>query len=1345
MQIFRYICLLLLACVSTSPCWSAPSRQASVHNITFSGDDDSDYVRAVVRDKMGFLWLGTDNGVKRYDGYGFTRFKHDPNDPKSIGTHAINALLIDAQDVLWLAGRNLNRFNPLVETFNAYNISDNKAIWAIAEGGNELLWLGGEGFGLVGFNIVTNKVEHRFLLENVHGRNPGFIRALARDLTDPNKMWVASSAGLLSFNMQDYSVQYHDIPIDVGIDSIRDVLADSNQQLLWLGTREGIVVLNLETQNIDRYKYHFSDVNSLSSNDIWTLFQDSNGAIWLGTDKQGVNKYRPETNDFLRFESSTFNKLSFPLVNISDITEDARGSLWFTAGESGVRRITEGLEKFEIFKNDPTNSNSLAFDNVLDLLEDKKGYIWIATDGGGLDRFDPVTKSFKHYKHDPNNANSISSNSVISLTEADDGSIWVGTWAGGLNHLNPETGKFTHIVNNPSLPEGESLGNNNVFRLAFDQDGWLWISLWRKGLQRYNPETEEFQSYFPTGKGHETGVNNFSVNDLYFSEDENNKPIIWIAGHGELERFNVESKTFTKFELKGIETIYHIFMEGENVLWLATTSGLIRYQIDTKEEIRYTDEDGMADNLVVSIEKDLDGNFWLGTRLGLNRFNPKTAEIETYNKLDGVAGSQFNRFSHLHARSGVMYFGGSQGLTSFDPRNLPANNLSPNVVLTDFEVFQKIIKPGEMDLLPRQIRYMNKIVISYEQRDVTFRFSALDFIAPGKNLYKYRLLGLNDQWTIVSGNERRARYANLAPGNYTFQVLGSNNNGVWNEQGASIKLVVMPPWWMTWWARLIALAIFSAFVYGIIYWRLFSASQRKKELEILVKNKTKEIESGNRSIRLLNADLENRVDRRTEELSREVEERRIVEAKLFHMAFHDALTGLPNRPWLIQQLELIIEKSQKINGFNFGLMFLDGDEFKKINDTHGHMMGDKLLTEAARRLESVATKGHYIARLGGDEFTVLIDRKSDEVSLAKIATAIISAFNRPFFIDNNRIVFKVSIGIVLCDENYKTPEQILRDADISMYKAKAKGSGTYQMFDQYMRDQVVELISLENDLQWALERNEFELVYQPIVCLDTGKLKGFEALLRWYNPEKGYIPPAVFIPVAEESGLILSIGLWVLREACDQLGRWIEEYDLQDPPTMSVNLSALQLSQPDLIERIDGILHESKIDSHLLKLEITESSLMENTASVNKILDALCSRGIELAIDDFGTGYSSLSYLDTLPVQVLKIDRSFVDALTNKTGHSGAGEIVQATISLAHNLNLKVVAEGIETQDQYDILNGYGCDFGQGYLMSKPLSQSNAIAYIMQTPIDAEADKFIATSVNPDFHLPRQERKYRGK
>lgn len=661
-----------------------------------------------------------------------------------------------------------------------------------------------------------------------------------------------------------------------------------------------------------------------------------------------------------------------------------------------------------------------------------------------------------------------------------------------------------------------------------------------------------------------------------------------------------------------------------------------------------------------------------------------------------------------------MYFGGTEGLSIFNPAHIPLNEVAPQIHITRFELFQQQITSHNSEYLSNPLTHTETISLPYEMRDLAFEFSALNFISPQKNRYRYRLTGLEENWTEVDSSRRHVRYTNLDPGQYLFEVMAANNDGIWSPTPKQLEVIIAHAWWQSWWARALFTLMGAALVYSFIYWRLYQNKLRQQQLQKLVSEKTAELASANASVHQLNVELEHRVELRTRELSVEVEERRSAEAKLFHMAFHDPLTGLPNRPWLLQQLEHSITQAQHSHG-GFALMFLDGDRFKKINDTHGHLLGDNLLIAASERLVSILPPNCHAIRLGGDEFTVLVKSLRSNEELIELAKSIISAFDEPFTLEQLQMFFRVSIGIVSCQTQYSKPEEVLRDADIAMYKAKEKGRGRYQMFDSLMRSQELEVSALEADLYLAMERNQLFLVFQPIISLKTEKLVSFESLLRWHHPVQGLIPPDRFIPLAEETGLICEIGLWVFHQACLQLSRWQKLVGEENLPTIAVNLSAVQLNQPDLIERLDIILEQTQVKGKHLKLEITETALMESTEAVNTLLGSLRERSIELAIDDFGTGYSSLSYLDQLPVQALKIDRSFVDSLINRDeAHEGAQEIVKATISLAHSLNVKVVAEGIETQDQWDFLLAHQCDFGQGYLIAKPLMSEDATEFLQQ-------------------------------
>ena len=428
-----------------------------------------------------------------------------------------------------------------------------------------------------------------------------------------------------------------------------------------------------------------------------------------------------------------------------------------------------------------------------------------------------------------------------------------------------------------------------------------------------------------------------------------------------------------------------------------------------------------------------------------------------------------------------------------------------------------------------------------------------------------------------------------------------------------------------------------------------------------------------------------------------------------HAAFHDALTGLPNRSLFTEHLRLALGRTHQNEGYRFCVLFLDLDRFKNINDSLGHPCGDELLMLVARRLETCVRQTDVVARFGGDEFAILLDAMQDPSDAIQVAEKVLQTIAAPFKLTNHEAITTASIGVAFGSPNYKEAEDIVRDADTAMYRAKDSGKARYELFDTAMHTRAVTLLRLETDLRRAIENEELCVYYQPIVRLDNGELHGFEALVRWHHPERGLVSPDDFISLAEETGLILPLGLNVLREACRQLRKW-QQRSLSDRDLiMSVNLSGKQLAQPDLVERIEEVLHESQLNPWHLKLEVTESVVMENPEVAAVTLAKLRALGVFLSIDDFGTGYSSLSYLNRFPLDILKIDRSFISTM-NQTDENL--QIVKTIVTLAGNLGMQVIAEGVETEEQLHQLRLLKCQYAQGYLFSEPLDAVQADLFI---------------------------------
>lgn len=440
---------------------------------------------------------------------------------------------------------------------------------------------------------------------------------------------------------------------------------------------------------------------------------------------------------------------------------------------------------------------------------------------------------------------------------------------------------------------------------------------------------------------------------------------------------------------------------------------------------------------------------------------------------------------------------------------------------------------------------------------------------------------------------------------------------------------------------------------------------------------------------------------------RDITERNQAEEKLRYYALHDTLTDLPNRVQFMNHLRQAVERAEGNSFARFAVLFLDLDRFKVINDSLGHAVGDKLLIAIAERLKACVRPGDVVARLGGDEFTILLNRSGEISEVVSVAERLQAKISEPFKIDNYEVFTTASIGIIVSSDVMRRAEDFLRDADAAMYRAKESGKARYEIFDREMHVRNMNLLQVETDLRHAVDRNEFEVLYQPIVELTTGQVSEFEALIRWRHPVHGLVGPDEFVHVAEETGLIIQIGKWILEESCRQISEWQRRFKM--PLAVSVNLSAKQLMHPNLTSQVRDILLDTGLDPSQLKLEVTESTVMEHSDKSLNVLSALDQLGVALSTDDFGTGYSSLSYLQRFPFERLKIDRSFIN-LMDQDEKSGA--IVKTILMLGENLDIEVVAEGIETASQLEELRSLGCTTGQGYLFSRPIDRETAEQFL---------------------------------
>ena len=443
----------------------------------------------------------------------------------------------------------------------------------------------------------------------------------------------------------------------------------------------------------------------------------------------------------------------------------------------------------------------------------------------------------------------------------------------------------------------------------------------------------------------------------------------------------------------------------------------------------------------------------------------------------------------------------------------------------------------------------------------------------------------------------------------------------------------------------------------------------------------------------------------------DVTERKSHEEQMIHDALHDSLTSIPNRTLLLDRIRQSLVRRKRYPETSFAVIFIDLDRFRLVNESLGHIHGDELLKLISERLKESIPMGDTVARLGGDEFSMLIQDIVHVKDAENIAKDIQHSFSKPFSLGDREVFASASMGIAHSDNDYKTPEEILRDSELAMYRAKRDGKAQSIVFEKRFRQSTLSPIDLDTDLRRALDRDEMELHYQPIISMRDRSISGFEALLRWSHRSRGAISPNEFIPLAEETGLIYDLGQWVLKKACEQIAGWNKDKSKEEQLEISINLSGRQFSDPNLVVGIVENIEKSGFNAEFLKIEITESALMENAQRSVSMLNQLKDLNIKVCVDDFGTGYSSLSYLHTFPIDTLKIDRSFVHDMSRNFRNM---EIIRTIIMLAHNLKLDVIAEGVETAEQYAQLSALGCQFAQGFYFSRPVNSSDAALLIQQ-------------------------------
>ncbi|MBL8399062.1 MAG: response regulator [Candidatus Accumulibacter sp.] len=853
MRIERSV-MVVLALLLQQPALGNPApdiaggRDPRFEHVTMSHGLSNGNVEAIFQDRQGFTWFGTGAGLDRYDGYRIKTYRPDPDNPHSLIGNAVHDILEDAGGVLWIAtNQGLNRFDRATERFTRYthdpanpdSISGHEA-WRIVDDGKGGFWVLTTDGGLNRFDRQTGRfVAYRHDPANPKSLSGNEGRALHLDRA--GNLWVGiQGGGLNRFDPASGGfIHYRHDPSDpnsLSGDGVWSIYED-RQGLLWVGTNgNGLNSYDPKTGKFTRYR---SD-SSLADGFVFALTETRDGILWIATLSGGLYSLDPERRHFTRYLPNAADPTSIMHTLIAPLHEDRQGALWIGSLGKGVNRLDRSSAKFQWYRHRPDDPASLSNGSVWNIFEDSAGMVWVGTEGTGLNRLDPTTGKFTHYRHDPNDPQSLIGNTAYNLYEDKSGALWVGT-RDGINKMDRATGAVTRYVHDPKDPG--SLPFNDTRGTCEDSQGTLWVATSYGGLARFDPTTGKFKAYRhdpnksnSLGKGIITTLKCDPAGGLWLG--------LWGGG---LNRFDPKTETFRRHEndprdpasLSNNE-VWFIHLGSTGEAWVGTSGGLNRFDPRTERFTAYRRKDGLSSDRINTILEDDRGKLWLGTADGgIIRFDPGTGATQTYDASDGLQSNQFLNSSAYKSRTGALLFGGENGFNIIDPAHIATNTQAPSVVLTDLQIFNKSVSATDKDSpLQQAITEARRVVLSYWQSVFSFEFAALNYRFPQKNRYAYRMEGFDQDWTYVDSSRRVATYTNLDPGTYVFRVKASNNDGVWNEEGTAVEVIITPPWWKTPWARALAVLLTVGLLAGAYYRRVSAIQRLNRELELQVAERT---------------------------------------------------------------------------------------------------------------------------------------------------------------------------------------------------------------------------------------------------------------------------------------------------------------------------------------------------------------------------------------------------------------------------------------------------------------------------------------------------------------------------
>lgn len=834
-----YTILLLFLFVSlASPSADAQAPLLKFKHITDDNGLSNTSVEAIFQDKRGFMWIGTRNGLNRYDGYDIRTFFHNSSEENSLSDNYIKCIYEDRQQNLWIGTANgLNRYDQARQAFvdyqfkapavPAFNIND---INCLFEADENQLWVGTMGGGVYEVNRKDNTCQRLAFFPNQQANGaPVLVYDIARGRN--GTVWIATNMGICQWDKANRKlINYPYRSTKTGqYASIHKIQLNADNNL-WLGTlTSGLLFFDTGKKTFRAYTHNDKDPNSLGNDDVTSVLIDRQQNLWVGGINGGLNRFNPKIDSFFNYERQPENPSSLSQKSVKSIFEDRQGNLWVGTLRGGVNLYVPTAEKFKLYRQGLAK-NTLSYNDIRAFCEDRRGNLWVGADGGGLNLFDRKTGTFRPYRYNPNDPRSLGSDAVMSISEDRRGNIWVATWGGGLNLFDPQTNMFRRFMNDPKNPA--TISSNFVQRAFEDSKGTLWVATYTGGLNVFDLTTNRFRRVIedPSGKTKFTATKLIAINE---DHDQN----LWICTEdGGLNRYNLQTNTFTQYfnEPNVKQDLVVIFTDHQHRLWVGK-KGLYQYDKASDRFQLFTKGGGLDREFIKGILEDRQGNLWITSSNGLTWLNPENQSFKKFNTRDGLQGLEFEDNSCLMTRDGEMYVGGVNGFNTFYPEKISSNRFIPPVHITDFQISNKPVDIHQSDSpLKKDISFTDDIRLRYDQSTFSFTFSALNFVVPEHNQYAYQLGGLDDRW-VTAGTERRASYTNLRPGDYTFRVKASNNDGLWNNQPTAIRIIVTPPFWATWWFQTLVLLII---VGGVI---AFFEFRRKLQLKAFEEKKRNEL------------------------------------------------------------------------------------------------------------------------------------------------------------------------------------------------------------------------------------------------------------------------------------------------------------------------------------------------------------------------------------------------------------------------------------------------------------------------------------------------------------------------